>query len=70
MFDWIQQGLWILDEKKTKKISNQKIATRMGKTVAEVEASIDQIKIANEFLIYIGKKDFWHDLEEWNYDKR
>ena len=62
MFDWIQQGLWILDEKKTKKISNQKIATRMGKTVAEVEASIDQIKIANEFLIYIGKKDFWHDL--------
>ena len=62
MFDWIQQGLWILDEKKTKKISNQKIASRMEKTVAEVEVSIDQIKIANEFLIYIGKKDFWHDL--------
>ena len=62
MFDWIQQGLWILDEKKTKKISNQKIASIMGKTVAEVEASIDQIIIANEFLIYIGKKDFWHDL--------
>jgi len=62
MFDWIQQGLWILDEKKTKKITNQKIAKRMGKSVAEVEASIDQIKIANEFLIHIGKKDFWHDL--------
>ena len=62
MFDWIQQGLWIMDEKKTKKISNQKIASRMGKTIAEVESSIDQIKIANEFLIHIGKKDFWHDL--------
>lgn len=62
MFDWIQQGLWILDEKKSKKISNEKIAARMGKTVAEVESSIEQIKIANEFLIHIGKKDFWHDL--------
>ena len=62
MFDWIQQGLWILDEKKTKNITNQKIAKRMGKSIAEVEASIDQIKIAHEFLIHIGKKDFWHDL--------
>ena len=34
----------------------------MGKTVAEVESSIEQIKIANEFLIHTGKKDFWHDL--------
>ena len=49
MFDWIQQGLWILDEKKAKKISNQKIASRMGKTVAEVEASIDQIKLQMNF---------------------
>ena len=57
MFDWIQQGLWISNQKETK--SSAAIGKIIGKKAEEVNLHHDRIMLAKEYLEYVGKDDYW-----------
>ena len=62
-FDWIQSGLWAIEERK-KGVSASKIGKTLGIREAQVNLDIQIIKFAEEFLDYCGKSRFWHSLRE------
>jgi hypothetical protein len=64
-FDWIQSGLWAIEERK-KGSSAAKIGKTLGVTEKQVNLDIQIIGFAREFLIYAGKGEFWHSLREMN----
>ena len=57
MFDWIQQGLWIMKERKTR--SSSEIGKIIGKKQEEVNLHYNRITLAKEYLEYVGKDDYW-----------
>ena len=64
-FDWIQSGLWALDEMKKGKTS-QEIGKTLGFSEQEVKFEIKRVKLAKEFLEYIEKANYWQELREMN----
>lgn len=64
-FDWIQSGLWAIEEM-TKGKSSQQIGRTLGISEQEVNFEIQRIGLAKEFLTYIGKTDYWQELREMN----
>jgi hypothetical protein len=62
-FDWIQSGLWAVEERK-KNISPAKIGKTLGLKENEVNFEIQRINLAREFLIHDGKTGFWHTLRD------
>ena len=62
-FDWIQSGLWAIEERK-KGVSTTKIGRTLGIKEAQVNINIQIIKFAEEFLEYFGKARFWHSLRK------
>jgi hypothetical protein len=62
-FDWIQSGLWAIEERK-KGVSATKIGKTLGIKEAQVNLDIQIIKFAEDFLEYSGQAKFWHTLRE------
>jgi len=64
MFDWIQQGLWIIEQIKDGDKTSQEIAKTIGKGDKEIKSHINRIYLAQDFLEYIGKPDYWVALRD------
>lgn len=64
-FDWIQSGLWAIEERK-KGTTAARIGKTLGLTEKQVNLDIQIIKFASEFLEYSGQNNFWHSLREMN----
>ena len=64
-FDWIQSGLWAIEEMKKGK-SSQQIGRTLGLSEQEAKFEIQRIGLAKEFLTYISKTDYWQELREMN----
>lgn len=62
MFDWVQQGLWLIEQLEDK--SAAQIGKTIGKSEAEIKAHIGRIQLAEEFLKYIGKPNYWVMLRD------
>ena len=62
-FDWIQSGIWAIEERK-KGVSTTKIGKTLGIKEAQVNLDIQIIKFAEDFLEYSGQANFWHTLRE------
>ena len=65
-FDWIQSGLWAIEERKKPGKTPAKIGKTLGISEAEALFQIQRITLAREFLKYIGKEEFWYSLREMN----
>jgi len=63
MFDWVQQGLWLSDEKKKGK-SNHAIGRIIGKNQDEVARHLRLMELATAFLISIDKEGYWVELRD------
>jgi len=63
MFDWIQQGLWLKDERAKGKNAAQ-IGKIIGKSENEVNGLLRRITLGEEFLEKIGKVGFWVELRD------
>jgi hypothetical protein len=63
MFDWIQQGLWLKDERAKGKNAAQ-IGKIIGKSENEVNGLLRRITLGEEFLEHIGKQGFWVELRD------
>ena len=64
-FDWIQSGLWAIEERK-KGTTAAKIGKTLGLSEKQVNLDIQIINFASEFLEYSGQNNFWHSLREMN----
>ena len=64
MFDWIQQGLWLIEQIKEGQKTPKEIASTIGKTQTEVKLHINRIFLAKDFLEYIEKPDYWVALRD------
>ena len=62
-FDWIQSGLWAIEEIKKGK-STQQIGKTLGLSEQDVRFEIKRIQLAQEFLEHIGKANYWQELRE------
>jgi hypothetical protein len=62
MFDWVQQGLWLVEERKKKSAAH--IGRTIGKNESEIKSLIRRIRLAEEFLIYANKPGFWVELRD------
>ena len=62
-FDWIQSGLWAIEEMKKGK-TPQQIGKTLGLSEQDVRFEVQRIQLAKEFLAYIGKADYWQELRE------
>ena len=65
-FDWIQSGLWALEETKKPGRTPAKVGETLGISEAEVLHQIQRIELAREFLKYIGQEEFWYTLRTMN----
>ena len=63
MFDWIQQGLWIWDERIKGKSAAQ-IGKIIGKSEMDVNGLLRRIILGEEFLQGEGKEGFWVELRD------
>ena len=63
MFDWVQQGLWLSEEKKKGK-SNHAIGRIIGKSQDEVARHLRLMELATQFLKSINKEGYWVELRD------
>ena len=61
MFDWIQQGLWLIE---LEDLTAAQIGKIIGKNESEVKSHIHRIQLAEEFLESIGKPRHWVELRD------
>ena len=64
MFDWIQQGLWLIEQITEGNSSPAKIGQTIGKSEGEIKSQIGQIYLAREFLEYIEAPECWVTLRD------
>jgi hypothetical protein len=64
-FDWIQSGLWAIEEMKKGK-TPQQIGKTLGLSEQDVRFEVKRIQLAQEFLDHIGKANYWQELREMN----
>lgn len=70
MFDWIQQGLWLIEQIKEGGKQPKEIAQTIGKTTKDITSHINRIYLAQDFLTYIEKPEYWVALrDEMNLDQ-
>jgi hypothetical protein len=62
MFDWIQQGLWLIE--KLEDLTAAQIGKIIGKNESDVKSHIHRIQLAEEFLESIGKPRHWVELRD------
>ncbi len=64
MFDWVQQGLWLIEQIKEDGKTPKEISMTIGKKPNEIKNHINRIYLAQDFLNYIGKPDYWVALRD------